>query len=290
MSIDIISQRLQTYACETKQAEENALKEICQEIALAGLARAGFFKKAMFQGGTSLRILHGLNRFSEDLDFILNEPGMGFSWAPLLSAVQSEFAAFGLTLEAKERSKASEVVQKAFLKENSFGQVLNLKYQRSRADLQKIVIKLEIDTEPPSGSKPESHFLEFPYAFSIVSQDLPSLFAGKCHALLCRQYIKGRDWFDFLWYVQRKTQINYVLLENALKQTGPYQETVLNVTRNWLLETLTERVMQLDWQAIVSDVEKFIPVEQQHILRGWDATLFSALIGKLENYLLERCS
>jgi len=132
-----------------------------------------------------------------------------------LKSITSEFEAFGLTVEATDRSKAPNTIKKAFLKQDSFGQILNLTYPRTRADIQKISIKLEIDTHPPLGSEKQTHYLDYPYPFAITIQDKPSLFAGKCHALLCRQYTKGRDWFDFLWYVQRKTPINLGLLKKC---------------------------------------------------------------------------
>jgi len=216
MTIDIINERLKSYIIETKQAELNAIKEISQEVALAGLARAGFFKHAMFQGGTCLRIIHGLNRFSEDLDFILNEPDLTFKWELYLATIKTEFEAFGLSLAVIDRTKASDAIKKAFLKESSFGKILNLQYERARSDTQTINIKLEIDTNPPAGSISETHVLEYPYPLPVITQNLSSLFSGKCHALLCRKYIKGRDWFDFIWYIQRRVQPNYTLLKNAL--------------------------------------------------------------------------
>ena len=104
-------------------------------------------------------------------------------------------------------SKASVTVKKAFIKEDSFGQVLSLTYPRTKADPQTVLIKLEIDTNPPSGSNFDNHLIDFPITSSVISQDLPSLFAGKLHALLCRAYVKGRDWYDFIWYVTRKNPI-----------------------------------------------------------------------------------
>ncbi|PIR11626.1 MAG: hypothetical protein COV52_02375, partial [Gammaproteobacteria bacterium CG11_big_fil_rev_8_21_14_0_20_46_22] len=259
MTLDIINDRLKTYTIETKQAELNALKEISQEVALAGLARAGFFKHALFQGGTCLRIIHGLKRFSEDLDFILNTPNQSFKWEPYLAAIKTEFEAFGLSLSVTDRAKASDTVKKAFLKENSFGKVLNLHYERTRSDTQTINIKLEIDTNPPAGSIPETHVLDYPYPLPVITQDLPSLFAGKCHALLCRKYIKGRDWFDFTWYIQQKIQPNYTFLKNALKQYGPYQEQVLNISQEWLSNALSKKIESLNWPAVANDVKPFLP-------------------------------
>lgn len=274
MRLNVIQAKLESYHSRSKSEEENAFKEICQEIALAGLARKNFFASAAFQGGTCLRIVHGLERFSEDLDFILMTPKHGFQWEPFLLSIAKEFASFGLSLEATERSKVPNPVKKAFLKEGSFGQVLELRYPRSRSDAKKIFIKLEIDTNPAAGSDFETHFLSFPSSFSIATQTPESLFAGKCHALLCRQYEKGRDWFDFLWYVQQKTVPNKQHLKNALEQCGPYQGEKIPISHEWILHELENKVRLVDWPVVVKDVEKFVSPEQQESLRLWDADFF----------------
>jgi predicted nucleotidyltransferase component of viral defense system len=281
MSLDIIHERLKIYDIKTKQAEVNAIKEICQEIALAGLARGGFFKQAQFQGGTCLRIIHGLKRFSEDLDFILNTPNADFNWAPFLAAITEEFVAFGLTLSVNDRSSAEGTIKKAFLKEGSFGKVLKLQHKINRSDKQNILIKLEIDTNPPFGSVAESQFLEYPYPFSIITQNLSSLFAGKLHALLCRTYTKGRDWFDFVWYIQNHASVNYTLLENALLQCGPYQNQTIQMSRAWLVSALESKVQKIDWGAVMGDVQKFLPSYLVHSTNYWSTELFLSLIHKL---------
>lgn len=281
MTIDIINDRLSSYAVDTKQSELNAIKEISQEIALAGLARSGFFKCAMFQGGTCLRIVHGLQRFSEDLDFILNAPDEKFKWQPYLTAIKTEFEAFGLSLSVIDRAKASDMVTKAFLKKSSFGKVLHLNYERNRSDTQHITIKLEIDTNPPMGSASETHVLDYPYPFPVVTQDLPSLFSGKCHALLCRKHIKGRDWFDFIWCIQKQTQPNYPLLKNSLEQSGPYQGQTISIANEWLRSELAKKIEALDWQEVANDVKKFLPNNLVHTVKAWNKDLFLALLKKL---------
>ena len=282
MKIDIIQDRLKHYDLRSKQAKENAIKEICQEVALAGLARENFFKTAMFQGGTCLRIMHGLKRFSEDLDFILMTPNKAFDWEPYLRAITVEFEAFGLSLEVIDRSEADNTIKKAFLKEGSFGKVLNLQYSRVPSDKQKILIKLEVDTNPPDGSIPETHYLDYPYPFSIVTQNIPSLFAGKCHALLCREYIKGRDWFDFIWYIQNKHKVNFPFLKNALEQCGPYQNTTISMSNDWLCTALENKINALDWKVVAADVLKFLPAELSHLIDHWDKPMFLALLNKLD--------
>lgn len=285
MSLDTIQERLSSYTIQSKDDKVNSLKEICQEIALAGLARANFFKTAAFHGGTSLRILYQLRRFSEDLDFVLFEPHERFIWKEYLLGIQTEFEAFGLRCVALDRSHVEGAVKKAFIKEDSFGSILNLQFKRTRSDVQRIMIKLEIDVDPPYGSTYDTHYLQYPYPFSIVSQDRGSSFASKCHALLCRQYTKGRDWFDFLWYVQRKTPVNLQLLQNALYQTGPFKGMVIEISTKWLLEHLTKKIQSIDWNVAKNDIAKFIPAKEQYILSSWNKEMYMQVVENMKGYI-----
>ena len=281
MTISIIQERLRSYASQSKQEEINALKEIYQEIALAGLARSDFFKQAAFQGGTALRIIHHLRRFSEDLDFVLLTL-KDFTWEPYLKAIELEFASFGVNLKVKERNEAKGAIKTAFLKEDSFARILELSYDRLPSDEQKIMIKLEIDTNPPDGSDYQTAFLTYPYPFSILVQDLPSLFATKCHALLCRKYEKGRDWFDFLWYLSRNTPINALLLKNALYQAGPYHDCAPSYDNKWLHNEFEKKITSFDWQAARRDVEAFLVPQDRKFVENWSQQLFLSQIDKLE--------
>jgi len=274
MEIKIIEERIREYNPTGKEEELNAFKEIAQEIVLSGLSRADFFKYAAFQGGTCLRIVHGLNRFSEDLDFVLFQPNLDFKWNQFFHEIDLEFSGYGLRLEVKDRSKAEDTVKKAFLKEHSFGQVLKLIYERTRSDVQVVNIKLEIDTNPPAGSHFETKIIRFPEPFSIVVQDLPSLFAGKIHALLCRDYIKGRDWFDFVWYTSKKIEVNLSNLQNALIQQGPWKGTDLSINKNWVDEQLRKKIENIDWNIAKRDVQPFLRGRQLRTLDLWSKDFF----------------
>lgn len=281
MSLEIIQERLQAYQAKTKQEEENAIKEIAQEIALAGLSRTDFFKGAAFQGGTCLRILYNIKRFSEDLNFVMKEPCNHFAWKGYLEGLETEFTSFGLHCELMDRSEVSGTIKKAFIKDDSFGKVLNLGFKRKISDTQKILIKLEIDINPPAGSTYSPHFLDYPYPFSILCQDPQSLFASKCHALLCREYIKGRDWFDFLWYVQRKTPINLSLLKNALEQFGPFKDSNVPISLEWLKMQLKLKIAEIDWSRAKQDVENFVMQSERHHLNAWSTALFEHVVNSI---------
>lgn len=274
MEIKVIEERIKDYKPRGKEEELNAFKEIVQEITLSALSRSEFFKHAAFQGGTCLRIVHGLPRFSEDLDFVLFESDPHFTWDRFFQEMELEFSGYGLQLEVKDRSKATDSVKKAFLKESSFGKVLKLIYERTRFDTQVVNIKLEIDTKPPIGSGFEAKVIRFPEPFSIIVQDLPSLFAGKMHALLCREYTKGRDWFDFVWYTSKNIELNFLNLQNALIQQGPWKGKTLHIDKNWVKENLRKKIETIDWVVAKRDVQPFLRPQQLRSIDLWNDEFF----------------
>ena len=286
MNIQIIQDRIKALSPRSKQEEENVIKQIYQEIALYSLSRAGYFRLAAFQGGTCLRLVYGMPRFSEDLDFILIHPDTTFVWEPFLKHMTEAFALYSIPLEAIDRSKTSATVQRAFLKQESFGKVLQLGYPRGKEERQNITIRLEVDTNPPAGSGFSTHYLDFPLPYSLVSQDKPSLFASKCHALLCRDYVKGRDWYDFIWYVATKTPVNLGHLKTAMIQTndwtGPIEEPF---TGTKLLSLLNDRVESIDWKSAAEDVANYLGPQDKELLAAWSRDLFAAYIDKLATYI-----
>jgi predicted nucleotidyltransferase component of viral defense system len=239
--IDLIRQRLNSYNITNPVEEEQATKQIIQEIALFALWRAGFFEVAAFQGGTCLRIIYNLPRFSEDLDFIIKEPDQQFVWGIYLEALLSCFDEFGLQAEALDKSRMDQRVKKAVLKDNSIINQLNLSFYRGHKN-QKLTVKLEIDVNPPAGSGYEYSYLDFPMDFEVCHQDLESSFALKIHALLCRRFLKGRDWYDFNWYVKKNVQPNLKLLQSALYLYGPCAGQDLYVDQAWLTQALMEKI------------------------------------------------
>ena len=282
MSIKMIQERLNSYDCKSEIEEEQAIREITQEVALAALGRTDFFKHAVFQGGTCLRIFYGLNRFSEDMDFILKEPDRSFELKPHVHALTDELTAYGYNIEVADRSKMDVAVRKAFLKDDSIGKVLQLNYGGQTGPLRKIRIKFEVDTNPPSGSELEIKYHDFPFVSSVVVQDKPSLFAGKVHALLCRNYIKGRDWYDFLWYTSQGVEINYQFLSSALNQQGTWRGQNVQVDLNWCRSRLENAIESMDWKATALDVRRFIRVAEQPSLDLWSKDLFLAQLEKLK--------
>lgn len=279
--IEMLRKKLRDYGANNAVEEENATKEIIQEIALYALWRADFFDVALFQGGTSLRILHSLPRFSEDLDFLLRTPDPDFRWTPYLSALVEIFAQFGVKLEAQSKDKMDRAIREAVLKDDSIASQLNLSFAgpgRAKA----IRIKLEIDTNPPAGSVDATTFLDFPADFEVRHQDLASNFALKIHALLCRPYLKGRDWFDFSWYVANGVYPNLPLLAAALLQAGPWKDQRdLNIDGEWLLEALKERIKAIEWRGAATDVGRFLRPAEAKSLSLWSERFFQAKLDQL---------
>lgn len=278
--IELIQQRLDEYQASNAIEEEQAIKEIIQELALFALWRAGFFEVAAFQGGTSLRILHGLPRFSEDLDFILKEPDLEFNWSHYLEKLLGNLEEFGLKSEVKDKSRMDQAVRKAVLKDNSVSNQLNLSFYRGQGD-QKQTIKLEIDVNPPLGSEFEYTYKDFPVDYEVCHQDLSSNFALKIHALLCRPYIKGRDWYDFNWYVKKGIKPNLPLLQAALIQDGPWKGEGLKIDEEWVRKELLKKISLINWNEPASDVERFLTLVEKDSLRLWNERFFVQRVSQL---------
>lgn len=283
MIFDVIDTRLQSYTCESVEDEEFALKEILQEIILYGLSMANFFSEGIFHGGTSMRILYGLQRFSEDLDFLLIKPNPNFNWQHYMQAIDKACSQFGIYPEIIDKSQVGKTVQKMFLKDTSIGKILNLSFRHHPG--KKLAIKLEIDTNPPAGSLIETKFLDFPIAFSLAAQDLSSNFASKCHALLCRQYIKGRDWYDFLWYVGKNTIPNFNLLTNAVDQQGPWAGKNVICNEDWFFTQMEKQINAIDWNYTVADVKPFLNKTERQALSLWSKEFFLDRLHKLKSYV-----
>ena len=271
--IELIQERLASYNAANQLEEEYAVKEILQDIALYGLWRAGFFDIAAFQGGTCLRIVHGMGRFSEDIDFILKQPDPDFSWPVYLQGMVQCFEEFGLKSEILDKSRMDQRIKKAQIKDNSICHQLNLSFFRENP-AKKQTIKLEIDVDPSENSGFAYRYLDFPLDFEVCHQDLNSNFSLKIHALLCRPYVKGRDWYDFNWYVKQRVKPNLAHLQAALLQWGPWAGQEIKIDLKWLKQKLTEKIGRIDWQDAAMDVERFLRLQEQHSLKLWSVAFF----------------
>lgn len=267
----------------TAQDFENALKEIIQEITLAALARANFFDKAAFYGGTALRIFHGLPRFSEDLDFTLLSPNADFKLKTYFTSISETLNSFGLEVEIEEINKnISTNVESAFLKANTKIHLFKIeagrKYANKIQNNKKITIKFEIDTTPALGFETEIKVLPPPITASVKILKPAFLFGGKMHAILFRKWkqrIKGRDFYDLLWYIGQNTPVNLGYLENKMRDGKSWQES-RKMTRDDLMHLLETRIRTIDFQAAAQDVAVFIKDPKEVI--GWSQELFLAAV------------
>lgn len=276
---DAIARMLDKYDCQNLTDYTNALREILQEIALLGLWRGKFFEKAAFYGGTALRILYGLDRFSEDIDFSLLQPAKNFDLSGYAAFLQKECEAFGFEVRFDKIEKSSQSpVQSAFLKAQTRKQLLVL--ETAEEILQAIPrgkilkIKIEIDTDPPSGFNTQTRYLLQPVPFAVRVFTLPDLFAGKMHAVLCRNWknrVKGRDWYDFVWYAANHPQLHLYHLEQRMRQTRDWQE-ISPLNEKVFKELLAERISSLNIDQVRKEVEPF--VKTPDILSIWSRDFF----------------
>lgn len=280
-----ITQMLANYDCQTPEEYKNALKEIMQEIALLGLYRQNFFDKAAFYGGTALRIAHKLNRFSEDLDFTLLKATPDFELENYLKGIKDEFAAYGLNLIAEKTLKSVETsIDSAFLKTNTLENLLKiegLKDPRSGTNKNELIkIRLEIDILPPSPTGSfETKYLTLPTPFSYRILTLPSLFAGKLHALLCREYengrVKGRDYFDYIWYKNQRVEPDLAYLKGKLVESGHWDAST-EFSEPDLKELLVKKFETTNWEQAKKDVSNFI--RDERALEVWSSNFFKSLV------------
>jgi predicted nucleotidyltransferase component of viral defense system len=262
---------------------DRALREVLQEAALAGLWRTGFFDSAAFYGGTALRLFHGLDRFSEDLDFSLLKPDPAWKLADRLEGLRAEIEAFGFSvdIDAKHEGK----IDSAFIKANTKIHLIRIEAPEAVSENgpsnRLVKVKLETDTDPPAGTKTEMRTLLEPFPVSVRVVTPPCLFAGKLHACLCRSWktrVKGRDWYDLLFFVARGLPIDVAHLEARLRQSGHWVEDrpvdIEDITR-----MLVERIETVDWRQAAEDALPF--VRDPRSVELWGKALFKEAVGRI---------
>lgn len=282
----LIEQMLAHRNAGTLADKKNSMKEIMQEIVLCGLSRAGFFKTAAFYGGTVLRIFHGLDRFSEDLDFSLKSAQTGFDFTVYLPALEKEIRSYGLNFRVEQKEKTYDSdVKSAFLKGNTREHML-LFYAddggaRSISANEVIKVKLEVDVNPPEFAHFEHKYQLLPIPYEIALYDMPSLFAGKIHAVLCRAWnnrTKGRDLYDYVYFLANRTAVNLPHLMARLAQTKCAENAnALNLSD--IRRLLCDRFSSIDYKQARQDVSPFI--RNQNALDVWSTDFFMQITENL---------
>lgn len=240
------------------------LRQIIQSIVLIGLSKANFFSKASFYGGTSLRIFYGLNRYSEDLDFTLNYIDESFSLEPYIKSIKDTALSYGLDLDIDIKKKNIETpIHSAFAKLNTYQTTLKFNFSKNISEIlhknELIKVTFEVDTKPALGFSTVNKFLIEPEFATINVLDDSSLFAGKIHAILCRTYqnrVKGRDYYDYLYFVKKGIKPNLEYLKNKLIETGKIKACYFS--REKLIEMLKEKFESVDFKSVIEDAQKFV--------------------------------
>ncbi|MDD3603445.1 MAG: nucleotidyl transferase AbiEii/AbiGii toxin family protein [Sulfurovum sp.] len=288
-----LTKMLDRYDLSTGNGSFDALREILQEIVLLGLYEGGFFKHAVFYGGTALRILHGLPRFSEDLDFSLLESNPHFDLSGYEKIVIETLLSFGFETAIEIKTKSIETaVQSAFIKGNTIEHLIRINAPASVIGTfhrdQTVKIKLEVDTEPPLDFTTEEKLILIPRPFNIKSMTPSSLFAGKMHALLCRAWAtrpKGRDWYDLIWYIANDIPLDLHHLNARLQQSCKWIESKNiplenTIDREQLIELMRERIDHLDIDQAKQDIRPFIKNASE--LDIWSKDLFLEIITRIK--------
>lgn len=270
---EVYHNMLSAYDLTTDQAKRNAIFEVNQQVILSGLYNGGFFDKAAFYGGTCLRIFHGLQRFSEDMDFSLIKPDKEFDFTQYFQPVIDEFAAIGRQVEIRKKDKSNfGKVESAFLKDNT--DVYGISFQTEKS----VRIKIEVDTNPPLLFSTEQKLLLEPRSFMTRCFTLPDLFAGKMHALVYRSWknrVKGRDWYDFEWYVRNHVALDFTHLQERIKEFNGCEKS-----EEEFLADLKQRLSSADINQVKSDVLPFIKNTKE--LEIWSNEYFLQLMDMIK--------
>ncbi|EGN56326.1 hypothetical protein PRBRB14_07180 [Hallella multisaccharivorax DSM 17128] len=268
MSNNLYEQMLSAYDMTTEQQQRNAIFEANQQVILAGLADGGFFNHAAFYGGTCLRIFHGLQRFSEDMDFSLLAPEEDFEFTQYFQPIIDKFAMVGRDVEIRKKDKKHfGKVESAFLKDNT--DVYDVTFQTEKS----VKIKIEVDKQPPMGFTTEQKLLLLPQSFMTRCFTLPDLFAGKMHALVYRAWknrVKGRDWYDFEWYIRNRVPLDFRHLKERAMQFNNEK-----ISQDSFLDKLKGRLATADIEQVKADVLPFIKRPQE--LEIWSNDYFLQL-------------
>ena len=265
--IDVIKQKLENL--RDNNEKYNYLREFLQLLILKTIDELGFFRHIAFVGGTALRVLYGLERFSEGLDFTLIDKS-GYDFTQMIELLVKQLNLYNL--DVSFRAKDHKAVASAFIKFNTVLPALGLTPHHDT----KLMIKFEVDQNPPAGYQTQLTIVNKEFLIGINAFDQASLFAGKLHALLCRHYTKGRDYYDFIWYVGKKIRPNYLFLENAILQTENKQ---LILTAASLKQMLIERIETTNFDHVKTDIKPFLV--DQNELRFFEKPVFLSLVQQL---------
>ena len=274
----VLEQMIENYNPKNIDDKRNVIKEVMQEIVLCGLSKAGFFNVAAFYGGTALRIFYGLDRFSEDLDFSLLAKDKEFDLSKYFPVLKEVVSSYGLDVDIELKNKTKDsYVQSAFLKGDTIEHFL-LFYPNDLVEginkNEKVKIKFEIDTMPPGLATYETKYRLLPTPYGVKLYDESSLFSGKIHAVICRSWksrVKGRDLYDYIFYLSRKSKYNLPHLREKLIDSG-FIDKETKLDNDDVKRILVDRFNEIDFDAAKNDVVSFI--KDTNVLDIWSKEFF----------------
>ena len=274
--MNVFDTMMSRYEIKTNDDYNNGLHEVMQQIALSGLYKGGFFVHAAFYGGTCLRIFHQLQRFSEDMDFSLLQPNKNFKLEEYFAAIINEFAALGreVVINKKEKKLQSDI-ESAFLKDDTA--IYNLQFRTER----NVKIKIELDVNPPLGFSTESKLLLLPYSFMTRCYTMPCLYAGKMHALLFRKWnnrVKGRDWYDFEWYVRNNIALDFTHFNERVRQFENLSTE--EMSPEIFKKMLKDKIANTNISLVKADVKPFL--KDQSEMNIWSIEYFTQLVDMIK--------
>lgn len=285
--MNTIEELLNSYGPKSLDETKLRFRELLQQIVLIGLSKANFFKYASFYGGTALRIFYSLNRYSEDLDFTLNQKEDNFSLEPFIKKIKEVAEGYGIQLDIETKPKQILTpIESAFAKLNTYQTFIALKLDDNLTKLlhkdETIKVKFEVDCNPALGFSCDSKWLDVPEFANVKVLDIESLFAGKIHAIICRNYknnVKGRDYYDFLFYIRKRVKPNLTYLKNKLIESGTIEENERFDTER--LKTILKAQFEIvDFNQAKQDAERFVINNED--LSYFSKDLFISLLDRLD--------
>ena len=261
---------------------KSAMKETLQKIILEGLGKSDFFNNVVFYGGTSLRIFRDLPRFSEDLDFTLLDKNVGCDFDGCLLFAKRELESFGIDCDIYNKDKNIDTtVDTRYFRFNlkSLFDISFPEYSNQIISTELLTVKIELERNSFSGGKVEVKLLTYPSFVQIKTYSMETLFASKLIAVLNRKWktrIKGRDYYDYLFYIMQETKPNMVFLENGLKQFG-FIDRDESYSLNKLKKDLKEKFSNVDFDNAINDVKPFVSNDDK-IIQSFNKEIFIASI------------
>jgi predicted nucleotidyltransferase component of viral defense system len=241
----------QIVADASRRDAVNAMREYLQARILEMLQERGAWRSLAFMGGTALRFLYRVPRFSEDLDFSLEDRSAVFDFEGLIAFVRTRFEHEGYATETKTSTRTA--VNKAFIRFPGLEHELGISTHADRV----FSVKVEVDTNPPAGAAIEVTTVRRYVTLRLAHHDKSTLLAGKIAAVLLREWVKGRDVYDLVWYLSDRDwpEPNAAYLDAALLQAGPAGAAIREA--GWI-PALETRLRTAPWDHVLSDVERFL--------------------------------